>query len=420
LSASRGIARRTSPRRRAAGALLLAMATTAACSASQPPVPAPQVSVAALDNPASPGSAEPYVALAPDGGFILSWVASLGDEGHALRYARRAPGGAWSEVREVARGRGWFVNWADFPSVVAHPDGSLWAHWLERSAQGKYDYGVKIARSADGETWSEPFTPHALGPGEHGFVSFVPLGPDMGIVWLDGRGMTGEHAAGEGATALFFNRMLPAGGAAGEQSLDSRVCDCCQTSAVRSGENVLVAYRDRSEREVRDISVVRLHDGVWSEPVGVSRDNWTIAGCPVNGPALAARGDHVALVWFSAPDEKGHVRLAISTDAGASFGEPIAVDQGQPLGRVDVALLDDGAALVSWLERREEGTVLLARRVMVDGKAEPPIVVASASAARSSGFPRLAVSGREALVAWTAPGEPSLVKTATLGLPGAP
>lgn len=375
------------------------------------------IEVRTLENPAGPGSTVPNVATAPDGSVILSWVAPLGDEGHALRYASRPAGGAWSEVREIARGRGWFVNWADFPSVVAHPDGSLWAHWLERSAEGKYDYGVRVARSAEGKAWSAPFTPHAPGPGEHGFVSFFPLGPDMGVVWLDGRGMAGGHGEGGGATALYFNRLRAAGDVAGEQALDARVCDCCQTAATVSGGDVVVVYRDRGETEVRDMSLVRLHEGSWTAPVPVTRDGWTIPGCPVNGPALDARGGRVALAWFTAPNEQGRVRLAVSSDGGARFGEPVVVDEGRPIGRVDVALLGDGAALVTWLETRAEGTVLLARRVPAGGEPDPPFVVAQASAARTSGFPRLAVSGREGLIAWTAPGDPSRVMTAALDSP---
>ena len=44
-----------------------------------------------------------------------------------------------------------------------------------------------------------------------------------------------------------------------------------------------------------------------------------------------------------------HVKIAFSSDAGASFNKPIQVDDGETVGRVDTLLLPDGSALVCWL-----------------------------------------------------------------------
>jgi len=86
----------------------------------------------------------------------------------------------------------------------------------------------------------------------------------------------------------------------GETLLDPRVCDCCPTATVLCPDgSVLVAYRDRSEEEVRDIAVTRYKGGAWSTPRVVHRDEWKIAGCPVNGPALAVSDSLVALAWFT-------------------------------------------------------------------------------------------------------------------------
>ncbi len=63
-----------------------------------------------------------------------------------------------------------------------------------------------------------------------------------------------------------------------------------------------------------------------------------------------ALGDRVALAWFTAEGDSPRALLAFSTDGGRSFGAPIRVDEEQTLGRVDVAMLPDGRAVVSWLE----------------------------------------------------------------------
>ena len=82
----------------------------------------------------------------------------------------------------------------------------------------------------------------------------------------------------------------------------------------------------------------------------VHADNWEINGCPVNGPAIAARGKNVAVAWFAAKDNAPKTQLAFSKDGGRTFGAPIRIDSGTTLGRVGLTLLADGRALVSWID----------------------------------------------------------------------
>lgn len=179
----------------------------------------------------------------------------------------------------------------------------------------------------------------------------------------------------------------------------------------------MVAYRDRSEGELRDISVVRFTAAGWSRPQPVAADAWKIHGCPVNGPALDAQGPRVALAWFSAAADRPRVRVVFSSDAGLRFGAPLDVDVDKPLGRVDVALLEGGDALVLWLGRQGEAVRVLARRVTERGPVGAPIVVAETTGTRSSGFPRLKRSGDEIVFAWTEASEPPQVRTAVMAAP---
>lgn len=403
---------------------LLAMGASTRAQAKPDPL---RMTVGPLETPAGPGSGEPNLTVTADGRVLLSWIEPAGDKRHVLRYASRVKGGAWSEARTIAEGPDWFVNWADFPSVAALPDGTLFAHWLAKSGGGKYAYDVRVTTSRDGgKTWSAPVVPHRDGTQtEHGFVSMTPWSAgEMGVVWLDGRktagaGAHGGHGGAQAEMSLVHTTLAADGRLGPETVLDSRVCDCCQTDMARADGASLVIYRDRSAKEVRDMSVVRFADGRWSEPRAVAHDGWEINGCPVNGPAIAAAGKSVAVAWFTAPAEKAKVSLAFSSDSGANFGAPIVVSDQRPLGRVDVVLAEPGVALVSWLEQSDKSARLQIQKITAAGARGEVVTVAESSQARSSGFPRLAHSAGEVIIAWRDTTEPARIRTAVLSLPPA-
>ena len=405
--------------------LLVLILTAGACGSEEPAPPddpAARPTVEAIPSPAAPGSGEPNLARGAGDRVYLTWIEPAGD-GHALRFSTDSAAG-WSSPRTIARGDDWFVNWADFPALIELSDGTLAAHWLEKSGAGTYAYGVRVTRSSDaGATWSDPVTPHRDGTEtEHGFVSFFPSENGVpALVWLDGRKYAGAEPGGPGAEMTLRTTRLVGDSLAGEAMLDARVCDCCQTDAAITSKGPLIVYRDRSPGEIRDIAAVRRVAGRWSEPAPVHVDGWRIEACPVNGPAVAADGDRVAVAWFTAAADTMRVRLARSTDAGATFGEPVRVDAGTPEGRVDVALLEGGDALVTWLERSEEGDGrVLARRVDPAGELGDPLLVARTSYARASGFPRMTVADERAVFAWTDPTEPARVRTGAIELEAIP
>jgi hypothetical protein len=379
-------------------------------------------SVEVMSSPAGPGSGEPNLTVGPGRQVYLSWLEPSSDSTYAFKVAVRQ-GSHWSAPRTIARGNNFFVNWADFPSIVALPDGRLAAHWLQRTGPGRYSYGVRIAQSSDGgATWSKPVVPHrARVESEHGFASMWASGGRLGAIWLDGRKYrpTGEAAPNE---MMLVSTTIGTDGSLGsEVGVDDRVCDCCQTAVAMAAAGPVVVYRDRSPDEIRDIYVVRQVGGRWTAPRPVHADGWRIAACPVNGPAIAADADRVVVAWFTAAADTARVRVAFSDDGGNTFGAPARVDNGNPAGRVDVVLQPDGSALVSWLERTTtpgaqgggDGAEVRVRRVRPDGSLAQWATVARSSAARASGFPQMVATARgEVFFAWTAPGNPSVVRVA--------
>jgi hypothetical protein len=383
-------------------------------------VPDQSLVIRRTESPAGLDSREPDMNATADGRIVMSWVEKIGEKRYALKFSTRDQQG-WSQARTVSEGENWFINWADFPSVIALSDGSLAAHWLVKSGSATYAYDVNISRSNDnGQTWSPPVVPHTdKTQTEHGFVSLLPL-PDgrVGAVWLDGRNMKDmkhddEDAPAPESMTLRYAAIDATGKLSEEAQLDERVCECCQTGAAVGGDGVVVVYRDRSENEMRDIYTTKQVKSSWSEPRPVAPDNWKINGCPVNGPAIAADGRRVAVAWYTQAGDESRVKLAFSDDAGQKFGPPVIVDDGEAVGRVDVLLLPDGSALVCWLSGTVEAGAIKVRRITTSGSPGPVSVVAQTDISRSSGFPRMARLGNEVHFAWTEFGQPSYVKTAS-------
>jgi hypothetical protein len=407
---------------------LAALLAALVLAAAEPPQP---IATVETESPAPPGSAQPQLSVTRDGRVVLSWLEPMAPKGYRFRFAFGtlppvASGFSRTEIRwtaplTIAEGDRFFANWADVPSVVALPDGTLAAHWLQVSGPGKYSYDVMLRTSKDeGRTWSDPVKPHQdATETEHGFVSIVPWpGGGFGLVWLDGRDFAKHQSGGHGPEGMKAEMSLrarvfstgrtrsviPVGP---EMVIDRRVCECCPTAAATTSRGVIVAYRDRSAREVRDISVARFEKGAWTAGRPVHADDWQIPGCPVNGPSLSAIGSRVALAWFAAPENDAHVRVTLSSDGGATFGRAIRVDDGLPLGRVDVELLPDGSALVGWLEYVKEvsgAADFRVRRISADGARGGAVTIARVTSERASGHPRMVRSGGQILLAWVAVG----------------
>jgi len=229
----------------------------------------------------------------------------------------------------------------------------------------------------------------------------------MGMTWLDGRRYAPDADGNPPTQEMTLrSRWASSDGEPGPEILvDARVCDCCQTDVAVTTDGPVVVYRNRTEDEVRDVYIARWIDGAWGEGTPVHDDGWVIGGCPVNGPAVDARGRDVAVAWFTGAGEVPKVMVAFSRDGGATFDPPARIDAGDPSGRVDLRLLPDGGAAVSWLERTGgDAAELRVARVAPDGSVGPATVVGRSSSARASGFPRMATvpwAPHQVVLAWT-------------------
>jgi hypothetical protein len=399
------------------GALALALAMLLALGCDRSP-PGP-VSVAEIASPAAAGSAQPHLAIGPDSEVILSWLEPTLDD-YALKFSSLGADG-WSAARTVAQGDDWFVNWADFPSVVPITK-DLWAaHWLRHQPESFFAYDAMLALSSDGgASWQAPQMLHQDGTeSEHGFVTLFPQRDDVGAVWLDGRNFIQdgvylyEDAAGNLlGTGVHYARFDAAGERLESIELDDMACDCCLPDVALTSDGPVLVYRDRTTEEVRDIVIRRMLDTEWQAAVRLGSDNWVIEGCPINGPAVAAHDDTVAVAWFTAAANDTYVRLAQSDDAGRSFDEPIEIDAAGSFGYVDVAVLDSGDAVVSWLRSDADGVALVIRRVSSAGLVGDSQTVAFIDIGLPADFPQMVYADQRLVFAWTDFEDAGTVKTA--------
>jgi len=361
----------------------------------------------------------PYLFTGGKGEVFLSYISSS-EGNHSLNY-RQLEESHWSEAVTIASGEDWFVNWADYPQLTTFHNNQLLSFFLQKSGEGVYAYDIKMVQSPDGQAWNKPFTLHDDGlEAEHGFVSMLPYEDNAFVAWLDGRNTVTEnadehvhHGHGGGAMTLRAAILDTDGNKTKEWELDNRVCDCCQTSAAMTNNGPIVVYRDRSEEEIRNISIVRLVDGQWTSPRPVYPDNWQVPGCPVNGPRADGLDNTLGVAWFTAAQGRPEVKVAFSQNGGETFDNPLKINEGPTIGRVDFALLSNEKGVVTWME----GADIKLRAVDIEGNLGPTRVIASSSDKRSSGFPQMTKTKDKLIFAWTdTPDSLATIHTATLNI----
>jgi BNR repeat-like domain len=366
-------------------------------------------------NPAAPGSIAPNMTQGQGGEVVLSWIEPA--QGRlALRFARRGERG-WSATQTIVA-RPNFGKYAEAPPWVSMlPNGALIAVWTEEiEGKGRWPGNyLFVATSGDqGKTWSKPVVVHSdRSNSEHSFASLAVLDASHAdIVWLDARDYESKHKY-----RLMSAVISSTGSVADEETLDDDVCTCCPTAMVGIAGGLLAAYRDHTSQEIRDIYSIRRQSDHWEPSHAIHKDGWHINACPVNGPALAARGNNVVAAWYTGAEQGGVLRVAFSRDDGATFENPATIESSgnddRPVGRPTLTLLPSGEALVAWIRRQKDQAELVAALARPTDNRIHPLLIASGSAP-SLGYPRMQQLGSSMFLSWGGAGETKQVKTAIL------
>ncbi len=336
------------------------------------------------------------------GTVFMSWVEERGNIAE-LNFAT-FKNNTWSEPSVISADSTWFLNWADYPSIIGYNGEPMAAHWLNKKPGGTYAYDVNL--SAYTNEWSDRIIPHQDETAtEHGFLSMLPASDSTFIaVWLDGRNTAGRdhHEYADLSKAMTLRAaIIDRNGQIIEKFLiDDSVCDCCNTSLAKTDSGFIVTYRNRTEDEVRDIYSSIFRDGSWSEPKPVHNDNWEIAACPVNGPAVGVINGLIVTSWFTGANGKAKVQLGISNDDGKTFETVILIDEEGAVGRTDL-LVNDDKIWVSWLSSVDNSGQLNLASYSLDGALLNKYSIPDISAKRSTGFPQITKSEDRILIAFT-------------------
>ena len=337
------------------------------------------------------------------GSLSLSWVSYKEENEASLNYSQYIEG-RWIKPQIIASGSNWFINWADFPAHAINQDLIITSH-LKKSASGKYTYDVVLnLQKLSGEKIKEDFLLNTDGiKAEHGFVSIIANNKKgFFITWLDGRNTIEKKIDGDHKPmTIRFAEITDKGDVIKESELDASTCDCCQTSIAITDDGPIVVYRDRGEKEVRDIYSVKNINGTWEEPNEVHDDGWIINGCPVNGPKVAVNSKDLAVAWFTVSNGNPLVNVSFSKNNGNSFGAPLKVNDHDALGRVDVSFLNDEEVIVSYMEVDDIGTYLRIKKVSFDGKISEPITISKIDGGRNTGVPQLEIIDSDIFIVWT-------------------
>jgi hypothetical protein len=361
----------------------------------------PSLAAAAVRGPEAAHSSYPTPAFDAKGRLFVAFV-----EGDAVFVSSSADLGRTfaPAVRVTPRPERIDANGEARPKIATDGAGGVYVSWTRKGAK-PYTGDVRFARSTDGgRTFAPPITVNDDGlPTGHRFdaLSVGPSGEVL-LAWVDKRDLESATAAGRAydGAAIYSAVSADRGRTfAKNAKLKDNACECCRLAVARDGAGqAVVLWRDILPGGIRDHSLAVL--GAPARPARATFDGWKVNACPHHGPSLAiAAGGAYHLAWFTAEGKAGGgLFYARSTDAGATYGEPLRLAPASGASHPYV-LATGGAVDLVWKESRGDGSAVRASRSTDGGRTFSPARDAAATSGRAD-HPLLTSDGRRAYLSW--------------------
>jgi len=407
--------------------------------------------LAAVVTLAVPGRTSANVSIAADGARVaVVWAASLDKGGTDIYIATSRDGGrTFRTPLRVNDTPGEARVGGEQPPRVLVRRSTVLVSWVSN----RDGTTIRLARSTDdGVTFgASRSVSHVGAPGSRGWQSMAfDRHGDVEVAWLDHRALVDSHtehdmqkaaapdhdesepdaagairmAATDGAamtqrSALYVARVTAAG-IQPEQRVTTGVCYCCKTALTGSRGGVAAAWRHVYPGNMRDIAFTHsVSDSAFAPPVRVSSDRWSLAGCPDDGPAIAADAtSHLHIVWPTVvkTGEESSISLfyATTTD-GATFTPREKLPTRGVAHHPEVTVAADGTLLLTWDESLDHMRHVAMARGKADHAGRIQFMRESAGDADEGVYPIAAATSAGFVVAWTAyPGSGSVIRVEQL------
>lgn len=270
----------------------------------------------------------------------------------------------------------------------------------------KFNGRVLVSRSTDGgNSFSAPVAITASGESQRFESLALDSDGEIFAAWIDKRNRVLAEETGETykGAALAFAWSKDHGATFAEARIaQDRTCECCRIAIGFAGPGrPVVLFRNIFDGMVRDHAIVTFVDRDRPGPVRrVSTDDWAIDACPHHGPSLAiAKNGAYHAAWFTKGRARQGLFYARSSDAGATFSDPL------PIGRPDAApgrpsLLAAGdKVFLAWKEFDGTETSIMVVTSHDGGRRwSAPRAVATTN--EDSDHPILVADGRRAFLSW--------------------
>lgn len=344
----------------------------------------------------SNGKADVYVALSRDGGKTFSAPSRANDRAGTARL-----GGELPPRVVLTRGAG-----ADASPQVA-------VVWGAKETKTE----IRLARSVDGGKTFTPSTRISKGDaeGDRGWhaVTLDAKGAPH-VVWLDHRALaarpkSGAHDHHAMDMSQFSGLYYASGSESAEREITKGVCYCCKTALIASPDGAIYsAWRHVYPGNIRDIAFTMSRDGgrSFTSPARVSADNWQLAGCPDDGPAMTlGRDGTIHLVWptvIGGDQPEGALFYSSSKDGRTFTTRHRVPTLGSPKPSHPQIVLAGKELIVAWDEVVGGVRQAAARTLHVDGAGRGTFGdVIRLGGNGSSSYPVLAATTRGVVAALT-------------------
>lgn len=337
--------------------------------------------------------------FAPDGTLLV--VSKQGQ--HVVLQRSADQGQNWSEPLKVnAQPEAISADGENRPKIALASDGGILVSWTQPLGK-PYSGAIRLARSDDGSAFAPPLTVHRdTAEITHRFETLQALpGNRVLVAWIDKRDLEAAKGKGNYRGAAIYSALSTDGGRSflAERKVADHSCECCRiASAIDTDGALLLMWRHVYAPNERDHALARLKaDGSADSVQRATYDRWRVDACPHHGPSLVVDAQGVRhAVWFNVKEGEGRVfygRLPSGNegrvDGQRSIGGPRAA-------HADLALGDDQLAIV-WSEFDGEKTRLDALLSRDNGRNFAPLSLASTEGAADQ--PRL-IQHRQKLYAF--------------------